>query len=542
MKYILLFFGLLLLNSCFKGEKVDMIIHNGRIHIMNDRLEIAEAVAILDGKIIEVGPERQIMNRYRADIVIDAGSRDVLPGFQDAHGHIMSFAKQKMNVDLRNTRSYFEVISRLEKHQSKTKQDVLIGRGWDQSLWGTENLPNDSLLNVTFPDTPVALTRIDGHAMLINKAMREYVGITDTTTVKGGQFNKENGVFTGILIEHALDFVNERLPKPKKEDLKKAILQIQDELLASGITHVHEAGLSAEDRDLFIEIATEKKWKINVYAMLFPTPENIHFAEENGHYKKGKLSIRSFKVVADGALGSYGACLIEPYSDQPSTHGMLLRTPQELQHIATVAKNLDYQLNTHCIGDSTNRTLLHIIDTLMRDEVDHRWRIEHAQIIHPDDIHLFSKTNTLPSTQPTHATSDQRWAEQRIGKERLSKGAYANNSLLKDRRMILFGTDFPIEDFNPFATIHAAVQRKNTEGEPQDGFLPEEKVTLNEALQAMTIWPAYGSFEESKEGTVERGKSATFVILDQPLQSSSHYLPNYSWITIIEGNTVFDMR
>ena len=519
-----------------------MIVHNAKVHIMNDNLDMAEAFAVLDGKIVEVGPERQIMNKYRADIVINAKLRDVFPGFHDAHGHIMSYARQKLNADLRNSRSYYEMISLLEKHQSKTQQEVIIGRGWDQSLWGEKILPNDSLLNVAFPNTPVALTRIDGHAMLINKAMRDFAGISDTTTISGGEFVKENGVLTGILLDNALNFINKKIPQPKEEDLVAAFMEVQDELLAAGITWVHEAGITELERNLLMKLAKNDELKINVYAMLLPSPGNLVFAYENGFYKKGKLSIRSFKIIADGALGSYGACLLHPYSDNPNTNGMLIRSLEEIQNLAVTIKKTGYQLNTHCIGDSANRIMLQMIDTLMQDEIEHRWRIEHAQVISPDDMDLVSKTDVLPSVQPTHATSDQRWAENRLGSERLNHGAYAYKTLQEQAGMILFGTDFPIESYDPFATIHAAVQRKNIEDKPIGGFIKDEAVSFDNTLKAMTVWAAYGCFEESNEGTIERGKSATFVVFDQPVESKANYLPNYSWVTVINGEIMFDMR
>ncbi len=533
---------MLALGSCYKGKSVDLIIHNAKVHIMNDKLEIAEAIAIKDGEIVEVGPERQILNKYSAETTINAQSKDVFPGFHDAHGHIMSLAKQKLNVDLRDTRSYYEVISKLEKHQNKNNQEVLIGRGWDQSMWNEKELPNNDLLNEAFPTIPVALTRIDGHAMLVNKAMLGHVGITDTTIVDGGVIKLENGKLTGILLDHALDLVNFKLPKPNKEQLKKAILQIQDELLAAGITHVHEAGLYKEDLDIFIDLATENSLQIYVYAMLLPTKENIQFAKENAYYKNNRLSVRSFKVIADGALGSHGACLIEPYSDDSSTTGILLKSPEEIMDIFTLAKDLKYQVNTHCIGDSANRLVLNIIDTLMNDVQDHRWRIEHAQIVKPSDYKLFSSARVLPSVQPTHATSDQRWAAHHIGKERLNNGAYAYNSLHKHSGMILFGTDFPIEHYDPFATIHAAVQRKNSNDEPIEGFLKDEAVSLPTTLKAMTLWAAYGCFAESEVGTLEKGKIANISIFDQNVTSTEKFLPNYSWVTIVDGKIVHDMR
>lgn len=542
MRYLSFLFLLFTLSACYKGKKVDLIIHNGRVHIMNEQLRVTEAIAIKDGRIVEAGPERQIMNRYRAETVIDAKLKDVYPGFHDSHGHIMSLAKQMLNVNLEGSRSYYEVIGRLEKYQSKTKKKILIGRGWDQSLWGDKDLPNDSLLNASFPNTPVALTRIDGHAMLINKAMMDFAGITETTQIKDGQIFKENGKLTGIILDHALDLVNNKLPKPKKEELKEAILKIQNDLLAAGVVYVDEAGLTPDDRDLLIELADEKKLKIYIYGMLYATPNNIEFAKKNGFYKNGHLSIRSFKVIADGALGSYGACLLKPYSDKPSTYGMMLKTSQEIEDIAKMAKSLGYQLNVHCIGDSANRVVLKIIDSLMKDMPDHRWRIEHAQVISPDDFKLFTSSGAIPSVQPSHATEDQRWAEQRLGKQRLESEGYAYKTIQENSGLILFGTDFPIASFNPFATLYAAVQRKNTDNEPPNGFLPKEAIPFHIALKAMTIWPAYGCFEEANEGSIEKGKLANIIIFDQPVRNTSTYMPNYAWISIIDGDVEFDMR
>ncbi|RYM33386.1 amidohydrolase [Brumimicrobium glaciale] len=542
MKYFALLILMLVVTSCYKGKDVDLIIHNAKIHVMNDKMDIAEAMAIKDGEIVEVGPERQILNKYKAQTIINAQAKDVFPGFHDAHGHIMSLAKQKLNVDLRETQSYYEMISRLEKHQAKSNQEIIIGRGWDQSMWNEKELPNNKLLNEAFPKIPVALTRIDGHAMLVNKAMLEHIGITDTTTINGGVIKIENGKLTGILLDHALDLVNFNLPEPSKEELKKAILEIQDNLLAAGITHVHEAGLYKKDLDLFIELADENALQIYVYAMLIPSKENIAFAKENGNYKNNRLSVRSFKVIADGALGSHGACMIDPYSDDPTTNGILLKSPEEIKEIFRTAKELKYQVNTHCIGDSANRLVLNIIDTLMNDVQDHRWRIEHAQIVKPSDYKLFRSSGVLPSVQPTHATSDQRWAEHHIGKERLNNGAYAYNTLHKQSGMIIFGTDFPIEHYDPFATIHAAVQRRNTKDEPIEGFLKEEAVSLSTTLKAMTLWAAYGCFAESEVGTLEKGKLANISIFDQKVTSSPNFLPNYSWVTIVDGEIIFDMR
>lgn len=531
----------ILFTSCFKGKHVDMIIHNAQIHVMDDKMTVHEAIAIKNGEIVQVGPEREILNEYRADKVINAEQKDIFPGFHDAHGHIMSLAKQMQNVDLTGVKSYTAMITKLEKFQQKNNKEFLVGRGWDQSLWsGSKSLPNNERLNKVFPNTPVALTRIDGHAMLINQAMTEFIGLTGSTSAEGGVIVKKDGKMTGILLDNAIDLVNNQLPQANNDELKKAILKIQNDLFALGITHVHEAGLKQHEFKLFDELAGSNDLKLNTYAMLFPTDKNVAFAKEYGHYKNKSLSVRSFKLLVDGSLGSHGACMLTPYSDS-STHGILLESISEIKNILNTAKNLNYQVNSHCIGDSANRIMLHAIDTLLKETPDHRWRIEHAQVIHEDDLKYFGTTGAIPSVQPTHATTDYRWAEDHIGQERL-KGAYAYRSLQQENGMILFGTDFPVESFNPYATIHAAVNRKNTDNEPIDGFLMDEAVDLTTTLKAMTLWSAYGCFEESNVGTLEKGKKATLTILDHKLEVKKEYLPNYAYITMINGEIVFSME
>lgn len=537
MRFSFLIVSLFVLSGCFKGESVDLIIHNADIHIMNDALDKAEAIAIKDGKIVEVGPERQILNKYTADKFINAEQKDIFPGLHDAHGHIMSLAKQRQNVNLVGVSSYDEMIRRVEKHQEKHNQKIIQGRGWDQSLWGEKNLPNHTRLSKAFPNTPIALTRIDGHAMLVNEAMMDYVNISDTLEIQGGVIDSKNG----ILLDFALDYVNAKLPKPNEKDLKRNILDIQEELLAYGITHVHEAGLHRNELQLFQDLAKERKLKLQVYAMIFPSEENFQFAEKEGFYREGSLSVRSFKVIIDGSLGSHGACLLEPYSDS-ATFGIMLRSPEEVQTIFSKVKDIGYQLNSHCIGDSANRVVLRTIDTLLNNQADHRWRIEHAQVIHPNDFKLFERSGALPSVQPTHATTDQRWAEDHLGSARLNAGGYAYNSLRKAAGMIMFGTDFPVEDFDPFATLFAATSRKNTNNEPSNGFLIEERVSYPVALKAMTLWASFGCFEEGRLGTLEKGKQATLTILDQPIEQDSEFASNYSILTLIDGKTVYDIN
>lgn len=540
MRFILISFLLITLSGCFKGEKVDLIIHNAQIHTMDKKLSVHEAMAVHNGEIIEIGPERSILNRFRADESINAEKKDVYPGFHDGHGHIMSLASQRLVADLTGSESYYEMLSRLEKFAQKKKPEFLVGRGWDQSLWGEDDLPTNKLLNERFPNIPVALTRVDGHAMLVNEAAFKLVGLDTVLSIEGGKIIYENDTPTGLILDNAIDLVTAKIPRASDEALISEILTIQDELLAYGITHVHEAGIHYNDLQLLDKLASENKLNIHIYAMLFTSESNKNFVKEEGIYKNNKLSVRSFKILMDGALGSRGACLLHPYSDMPNEKGFLLTSVEEMKVHTDFAKEHGYQVNTHCIGDSSNRIMLNHIANLMNDTPDHRWRIEHAQVLHPDDFDLFTASGAIPSVQPTHATSDQRWAEKRLGKERL-ENSYAYKTLLNKRGVLVLGTDFPVEDFDPFATIHAAVQRKNTDNEPSSGFLTDEKLSIDDAMKGMTIWAAQGCFEEHQLGSLEKGKKATFTILDQPLVNTNTFKKNYAYKTFVSGSCVFDM-
>ena len=541
MRWTTLFLLLILLSSCFKGEQIDLIIHNGNIHIMNDELDVVEAIAIHNGKILEFGPEREILNRYRAEKEINAQKKDVYPGLHDAHGHIMSYAAQKLIVDLTGSSSYYEMLLRLEKFDAKNSPSFLVGRGWDQGVWGVAELPNNELLNERFPDKPVMVTRVDGHAILVNDKALEMANITIETEVPGGKILFENGKPTGIILDNAIELIKALIPETDKSLLAEAIQEVESELVAYGITHVHEAGLSHAQFMLLDEMVSKGELNIGIYAMLFPSEKNMNFARTNGFYRNKNLSVRSFKMLLDGALGSRGACLLSHYSDMPDEFGFLLMSEQEMIGHTKEALKLGYQVNAHCIGDSANRLLLKHYDTLLANETDHRWRIEHAQVVSPDDFGLFSKTGVIPSIQPTHAVSDFRWAHERLGEERL-KTAYAYHRLLDERQMVVLGTDFPVEDIDPFATIFAATSRKNRENEPSAGFMTNESLSLDNTMRGMTIWAAYGSFQENELGSLEKGKNATFVIFDQPVRVSQKFEPNYAFMTFIDGKVVYSME
>lgn len=542
MRYFLFFLVLLTGVSCMKGQAVDLVIHNAKIHTMDDKNAVVQAIAIRDGKVIEVGPDRQIMNKYSADEFIDAEGKDIFPGFADAHGHLMSLARQKLSVNLVGTASMEELIVRVEKYAQKKERPVIVGGGWDQSLWNTKELPTNDLLNEKFPNKPVVLYRVDGHAVLVNDAALKKFKVTESAHIEGGAIlKKEDGSMTGILLDNAISLISDKLPDFSDHELATALLEIQQELVGYGITDVHEAGLTPHDFKLIRRLVKENKLTIGIYGMLYPVKENADFAKKHGFLKEKNLLVRSFKVIGDGALGSRGALLKQPYSDDPHNHGLLTTSLSDLKRYSSLAELTGYQLNIHAIGDSTNRLVLELIETYSKKNPDHRWRLEHAQVIDPKDFDLLENSGAFPSVQPTHAVSDQRWAESRLGKARL-KGAYAYNTLLQKAGMLAIGTDFPVESTNPFLTIHAAVNRKNAEGDPIDGFLMGEALTEEACLRGMTIWAAFASFQEETKGSLEKGKDATLVMLESPFSSKGGYNPNYSNRTFIKGKLVFSME
>ncbi|GAB5419095.1 MAG: amidohydrolase [Crocinitomicaceae bacterium] len=558
-----------------KGESVDLIIHNARIHTMTGDDKVHDAIAIRNGKIVEIGPERQILNKYSADEYIDAEKKDVYPGWVDAHGHMMNYARSKLSVDLIGCKSFDEMMLRIEKYQSKYKRPFIIGRGWDQSLWGDE-MPTNEKLSELYPDIPVCLFRIDGHALLANDFLINQANIfnsyqKDPELHNGGHYESAFGPIeladlhenfeksqklrlllsieptvetplsakpSGVFVDNAMNPILDVMPDFPDKELIASLLEVQDELLMYGLTGVHEAGLNDKDFKLFDKLVSERKLELNIYAMLLPTPGNVEFAKNNGIYRNKNLYVRSFKVYGDGALGSRGAFLKHPYADRHDHSGYLTTSPGRMNELFDLCQLTGYQMNTHAIGDSTNRIILDLYKDMYEYNPDHRWRIEHAQIVDPEDFGLFSLYGVIPSVQPTHATSDQRWAESRLGADRMG-GAYAFNSLLKQAGVLAIGTDFPVEYIDPFKTIHAAVERKNGENYPSEGFRADEAITLEECILGMTKWAAFTSFQEDKMGTLEKGKDATISMFQKPVTSNSTFESNFADLVLIKGKKVY---
>ena len=521
-----------------KGIKVDLIVHNARIHTMDDEGSIVEAMAISDGKIVEVGPERQILNKYRSDRILDAQKKAIYPGFTDAHGHLFAYARQKLGVNLFGVNAWSAIMDSCIQHSKANPRSFLLGRGWDQSLWGNDIMPTNASLNAAFPDIPVALYRVDGHAVLVNDCLLKKAGISDKTAVAGGKIHTENGRCTGLLVDNAMELIKPILPDYSNEEYERTLLEIQDELLSFGITGVHEAGITQKELSLLRSLNQKKQLKLDVYAMLTANPENLAFAQKKGVFQEGKLSVRSFKLYLDGALGSRGALLKRPYSDDASTTGILITRMDSLQYWMKQALSVGYQLNTHAIGDSANKLVLEAYKMAYDKLPDHRWRIEHAQVVDPADWHLFRDHVVFPSVQPSHAVSDQRWASARLGKDRLS-GAYAYFSLYKTFGMLALGTDFPVEPVNPFNTLRSAVLRKDKNNYPNQGFLNQEALSLALALKGMTIWPQFAAFSERSRGMLQKGYEATFILLDKPMTDSEIPIDNYALKVFIQGQEAY---
>ena len=529
----------LLLSSC--QSKVDLIVHNANVYTLGQNNLKASAFVVDDGKFVDVGGE-ELLEQYTAKKVLDLQELPVYPGFIDSHCHFLSLGLSLNKVDLVGTKSFEDVLDRVKRYATNKELNAITGRGWDQNDWKIKRLPNKEQLDLLFPDIPVALRRIDGHAMLVNQKALDLAGITLDTEVTGGQIVKENGKLTGVLIDAPMQMVTNILPKPSVEDKIKSLQDAEEISFANGLTTVSVAGLDREDIFLIDSLHKTGALTIRVYAMISNSQDNVDYFLKEGPYKTDKLNVRSFKVYADGALGSRGAALKDSYSDLDNHTGAFITSKDSLEALAYKLAASPFQMNTHAIGDAANQVVLEAYNKALVFSDDPRWRVEHAQIIDTNDIKLFNR-KILPSVQPTHATSDMYWAEDRLGEDRLY-GAYANKALLEQSGRIALGTDFPVEDVNPFKTFYAAVVRKDSEAFPEEGYLPENKLSEIEALKGMTIWGAYANFEDKEKGSIEAGKVADFIVLDRDIikVSEKRILKTRVVATLVDGKIVYSNR
>ena len=532
-----LVFSFLLFTSC-SSVTADLIIHNATIYTVNESFETATAVVVKDGKFIAIGGE-DLLNQYKARSVVDLKGFSVYPGFIDAHCHFYNFGLLQEQLDLSGTKSFEEVVDRVASYIATHPGVPVLGQGWDQNSWEVKEYPTKDILDKRFPEQLIALKRVDGHALLVNQTTLDLAGINSTTSVDGGVFVRAEGVLTGVLIDNAMDQVYAALPKPTKQQQTTALLAAQAIAFKNGLTTVDDAGLYKEQLQLIESLHEEGVLDIRVYGMISNTPENLAYYLEKGTTQTERLNIRSVKVYADGALGSRGAALKKEYSDASGNHGSFVTPVDQIEALAYVLAKKGFQMNTHAIGDAANYEVLNAYKKALTIDADPRWRIEHAQIVSLEDREFFG-TKIIPSIQPTHATSDMFWADERLGDDRM-QGAYAYKSLLDWSGRVALGTDFPVEHVSPLKTFYAAVARTTEEQLPEGGFQMGDALTRMEALKGMTLWAAYANFEEEIKGSIEVGKLADMVILKRDIMNIDiHEVPQVEVIaTIVDGNMVY---
>lgn len=544
MKHKLLVAGffwiIVILQSCSMKQPADIIFLNARVYTADSVLPEATAMAVKDGRFIGVGKDEEISKQFHSPKVIDLQGAFVYPGFIDAHCHFKGLGEMLYRwADLRGCRSMEEVVERLNKFRKNHPSEWLLGRGWDQNLFAGGQFPDNQLLSREFPDVPVYLVRIDGHAALVNDVALQKAWNELKNVKGGGQVITSGGKPTGVLIDHAMEPVRSLIPAMNKNELEASLLAAQQECLSNGLTAVCDAGLEAPVICLIEEMQKIGKLKIRVSAMLDPSEETLNEFLPHGKYFNGRLSVTAIKLYADGALGSRGALLLKPYSDNSQTHGIAVTSPDEIRRICQRALEAGYQVCTHAIGDSANRLVLDIYSEFLNGPNDLRWRIEHAQVVDPADISKYGKFSIIPSVQPTHATSDMGWAAARLGNR--IRNAYAYQSLLRQNGWMPLGTDFPIEEVSPLLTFHAAVYRTDAQGNPNGGFQPENALSRDQTLMGMTLWAARASFLENEIGSITTGKKADFVVLDTDLRTASRedILKARVKETWIEGECVY---
>jgi predicted amidohydrolase YtcJ len=507
----------------------DLVLTNGRIYTVDVTMPVASALAVRGDRVAFVGSDVEARALTGpATRIVDLGGNTVIPGIIDAHAHLLGFGRLLRQVNLAGAESYEDVIARVTEWAKTARPgEWIAGRGWDQTRWPSREFPTHDALSRAVPNNPVALGRIDGHALLVNAKAMELAGIrSGTRDPAGGRIIRTaSGAPSGVFIDNAKELIEKVIPAPSREEKRKAILAAIAECNRWGLVGIHDAGQDAATIAIYEELAKSGEFNIRNYVML-SDPGDLGTAARNSYLMRGpqsglfggRLWTRAIKLYADGALGSRGAALLAPYSDERTNSGLLVSQPEHITLLAEMGLRRGFQVNVHAIGDRGNRIALDAFESALRrvPTANHRFRVEHAQVISDQDIPRFARLGVIPSMQATHQTSDMRWAETRVGPQRI-RGAYAWRSLLNTGVIIPNGTDFPVEEVNPLLTFHAAVSRQDPMGAPPGGWYPEQRMTRQEALQSITIWPAYAGFQESVMGSITPGKYADFVIFDRDI-------------------------
>ena len=503
----------------------DLIVTNARVYTADEARPLAEAFAVRDGRIVFVGSRQEAQALKGANTrVVDAAGKTVIPGMVDAHAHFGGLAQTLRSVDLVGTRTYDDVIARVvERAKTTPKGGWILGRGWDQNAWGDTRFPTHEKLSAAVPDHPVVLTRVDGHATLVNAAAMRIASLTAASKdPTGGKILRDaQSNPTGVLIDNAKDFVDKKGPGPTTAETRTALKDAIAVMHRWGLTGMHDAGASRELIDLYEQMAQSQELNLRLYVMIGDDSAALKHYMQIGPRSalyNGQLWVRAIKLYADGAMGSRGAALLEPYSDDPNNTGLLLSAPAHIRDVAERALKSGFQVNTHAIGDRGNRVVLDAYEQALKTvpTADHRLRVEHAQILHYDDIPRFAQLGVIPSMQASHQTSDMYWIGKRLGPTRVL-GAYPWRSLINSGVVIPNGSDFPVEQVNPLISFHASIARQDANDWPAGGWFPEQRMTREEALRSMTLWPAYAAFQEKEMGSLTPGKYADFVLLDQDI-------------------------
>ncbi len=530
------------------SEEVTMLLVNGVIYTLNEEQPVAEAVAIRGERIVAVGSTSVLRHTYAAQRVIDLQGRPAYPGFTDTHAHLENLGAALMHLNVGGTSSPDEVAARVAAAiPSVPKGGWLRGRGWDQNRWPSRAFPTRAVLDSVAPGVPVFLTRVDGHAVWVNSAALRVAGIfAGTPDPDGGRILRDpRGEPTGVFIDNAIDLLTAALPPPTERERRRAIELAVQNCLSVGLTEVHDMGVDLQEIAIYRKMIADGRFPFRVYAAIGGAGETWETYKTAGPERgNGKLTVRALKVYADGALGSRGAALIEPYADDPGNRGLTLMSAEELRTISEEALRLGFQVCVHAIGDRANHIVLDACEEAFASDPGRgkqaRFRVEHAQVLDPADIGRFARLGVLPVMQATHCTSDMPWAEDRLGPSRIA-GAYAWRSLIDRGSIIPGGSDFPVESPNPVYGFYAGVTRQDLQGRPDGGWHPEQCMTREEALRSYTLWAAYAAFEEKSRGTIEPGKLADITVLSEDIMKipPAEILRTSVRMTIVGGEIAY---
>ncbi len=565
MKYIISFCALLLLWACgTQQQPADIIIQGGTIYTMNDQQPTVEAVAVKGDRIVFAGTTQQVAD-YQGEQtqVIDLQGKTMTPGLIEGHGHIMGLGYNELNLDLMDVKSYEELVERVKEAAAKAQPGQwIVGRGWHQDKWDkkpdnmVKGFQTHHLLSEATPDNPVFLRHASGHAGFANAKAMQIAGVNQLSKEtleknlgEGGEIIRDAmGNPTGLFNERAQGLVTQFIPENTEETDAQALALAMEACARNGITGFHDAGASRENIALFQKFRSEQKLKTRLYVMITGFDRDLVYE----YFRKGPdvdsthwVTVRSVKLNCDGALGSRGAWLLEPYSDRPDFAGMATLPMDTVLKTSREALNAGFQVCSHAIGDRANREILDRYETALKENPakanDHRFRIEHAQHLHPNDIPRFAQLGVIPSMEAIHLSSDRPWAIDRLGEKRIREGAYMWQTLLKSGAKIVNGTDVPVEPINPIACFYASVTRKTLKGEPEGGYEPEERMTREQALRSYTLDAAYGAFEENVKGSIEVGKLADFTIFNQDLMTveEKDILSTQVEMTVLGGKVVY---